>query len=330
MRHDLSAPGAGIMTTIAMPPTKACRIERFGPPGVITLADIDRPVPAAGEVLVRVHAAGVGPWDAWIRAGKSALPQVLPLTLGSDLSGVVAAIGPGVTGLRRGDAVFGVTNPNFIGAQADYAVARAAMIAPKPEGIDDIDAASVPVVAVTAWQALFEEAGLVRGQTVLIHGAAGNVGFYVMQLARWAGLNVCATASGKDRDHIRGLGAHTAIDYRTERFEDAVRGVDAVIDLVGGDTQARSFAVLKPGGILVSAVSPPDQAVAAQHGVTARFFMVDVTTARLVRVGGMLQRGSLRTEVGAVLPLADARSAHAMLEGTRPHPRGKIVMRIGD
>ena len=313
-----------------VPPMKACRIDRFGPPGVITLADIDRPVPAAGEVLVRVRAAGVGPWDAWIRAGKSALPQTLPLTLGSDLSGVVAAIGPGVSGLRLGDAVFGVTNPNFTGAQADYAVARAAMIAPKPEGIDDIDAASVPVVAVTAWQALFEEAGLVQGQSVLIHGAAGNVGFYAVQLAHRAGLTVYATASGKDRDHVRGLGAHTVVDYRTERFEDTVRGVDAVIDLVGGDTQARSFAVLKSGGILVSAVSPPDQALATRHGVTTRFLMVDVTTARLVSISGLLQRGILRTEVGAVLPLADARAAHAMLEGARPHPRGKIVMRIGD
>jgi NADPH:quinone reductase-like Zn-dependent oxidoreductase len=254
----------------------------------------------------------------------------LPLTLGSDLSGVVAAIGPGVSGLRLGDAVFGVTNPNFTGAQADYAVARAAMIAPKPEGIDDIDAASVPVVAVTAWQALFEEAGLVQGQSVLIHGAAGNVGFYAVQLAHRAGPTVYATASGKDRDHARGLGAHTVVDYRTERFEDTVRGVDAVIDLVGGDTQARSFAVLKSGGILVSAVSPPDQALATRHGVTTRFLMVDVTTARLVSISGLLQRGILRTEVGAVLPLADARAAHAMLEGARPHPRGKIVMRIGD
>ncbi|HEX4368244.1 MAG TPA: NADP-dependent oxidoreductase [Rhodopila sp.] len=318
------------MTAIAAPPTKACRIDRFGPPGVITLADIDRPVPAAGEVLIRVRAAGVGPWDAWIRAGKSALPQVLPLTLGSDLSGIVAAIGPGVGGLRCGDAVFGVTNPNFTGAQADYAVARAGMIAPKPEGIDDIDAASVPVVAVTAWQALFEEAGLTHGQTVLIHGAAGNVGGYAVQLARWARLKVCATASSKDLDYVHGLGAHTVIDYRAERFEDVVRNADAVIDLVGGDTQVRSFAALKPGGVLVSAVSPPDQALAAQHRLSARFFLVDVTTERLIRIGGMLQRGTLRTDVGAVLPLAAARTAHAMLEGTRPHPRGKIVLRIGD
>ncbi|WP_216856507.1 NADP-dependent oxidoreductase [Acidisphaera sp. S103] len=316
--------------TVAVPPTKACRIDRFGPPDVITLADIERPAPAAGEILVRVRAAGVGPWDAWIRSGKSALPQPLPLTLGSDLSGIVAAIGPGVTGLRAGDAVFGVTNPNFTGAQADYAVARAGMIALKPEGIDDIDAASVPVVAVTAWQALFGEAGLTRGQTVLIHGAAGNVGGYAVQLARWARLTVCATASAKDLDYVHGLGAHAVIDYRAGRFEDAVHGVDAVIDLVGGDTQARSFSALKRGGVLVSAVSLPDQALAARHGVTARFFLVDVTTERLVRIGEMLQQGILRTDVGAVLPLAAARSAHAMLEGTRPHPRGKIVLRIGD
>jgi NADPH:quinone reductase-like Zn-dependent oxidoreductase len=330
MKRHQSASGTNIAVAAPIPPTKACRIDRFGPPNVITLADIERPTPAAGEVLIRVRAAGVGPWDAWIRAGKSALPQPLPLTLGSDLSGFVTAIGPGVAGLRPGDAVFGVTNPNFTGAQADYAVARAAMIAPKPEGLDDIDAASVPVVAVTAWQALFEEAGLTHGQTVLIHGAAGNVGAYAVQLARWAGLTVCATASARNLDYVHILGAHTIIDHRAGRFEDTVRNADAVIDLVGGETQTRSFAVLKPGGMLVSAVSPLDQSLAARHGVKARFFLVDVTTERLIRIGGMLQRGILRTDVGAVLPLAAARTAHAMLEGTRPHPRGKIVLRIGD
>jgi NADPH:quinone reductase-like Zn-dependent oxidoreductase len=308
--------------------SKACRVRCFGTPEVIVLEDVDPPAPGEGEVLVRVKAAGVGPWDAWIRAGKSALPQPLPLTLGSDLSGVVEAVGPGVTSFAVGDHVFGVTNPRFTGAYADYAIASARMIAHKPASLTDIDAASVPVVAVTAWQALFELAQLARGQTVLVHGAAGNVGAYAVQLARWAGLRVVATAADKDHALVRSLGAETVLDYQATRFEDIVRDVDAVIDLVGGDVQARSFAVLKRGGTLISAVSPPDQSLAAQYGVKAAFFLVDVTTERLGRIATMIETGALATSVGAVLPLAAARVAHEMLEGRRPRPRGKIVLRV--
>ncbi|HEY4250772.1 MAG TPA: NADP-dependent oxidoreductase [Roseomonas sp.] len=306
----------------------ASRVHMFGAPEVITLDSIERPVPGAGEVLVRVKAAGVGPWDAWVRAGRSVLPQPLPLTLGSDLAGIVEAMGPGVADFRVGDAVFGVTNPRFIGAYAEYAVVTAGMIAKKPARLDFIDAASVPVVAVTAWQALFEQARLGRGQTVLIHGAAGNVGAYAVQFAERAGLRVIATAGARDLAHTRSLGADEVIDFRSERFEDRARDVDAVIDLVGGETQRRSFAVLRPGGVLVSAVSPPDQDAAARHGVRAVFFLVDITTARLARIAAMIDAGELTTEVGTVLPLAGAQAAHAMLEGTRPHPRGKIVLRV--
>ena len=184
-------------------PSKACRVHRFGPPDVITLEDFPPPAPGAGEVLVRVKAAGVGPWDAWIRAGKSALPQPLPLTLGSDLAGVVEAVGPGVANVAPGDAVFGVTNPHFIGSYADYALAAAGMIAKKPAALGDVDAASVPVVAVTAWQALFDQAQVMRGQTVLVHGGAGNVGAYVVQLAHRAGLRVIATAGETDLAYVR-------------------------------------------------------------------------------------------------------------------------------
>src|SRR5262245_32177002 len=155
---------------------KSARIHHYGPPEVITLEDVELPEPGEGEVLVEVKAAGVGPWDAWIRAGKSALPQPLPLTLGSDLSGEIAALGAGVSGLHVGDRVYGVTNRRFTGAYAEYAVASAAMIAPKPESLTDAEAASIPVVATTAWQGLFEQARLEAGQSVLIHGAAGNVG----------------------------------------------------------------------------------------------------------------------------------------------------------
>ena len=310
-------------------PIKACRVHRFGPPEVITLEDIESPEPSEDEVLVRVKAAGVGPWDAWIRAGRSAVPQPLPLTLGSDLSGTVEAVGSKVTAFKPGDAVFGVTNPRFTDAYAELAAASAKMIATKPARLSDVDAASVPVVAVTAWQALFGHAHLASGQTVLIHGAAGNVGAYAVQLAHWAGLRVIATAGAPDAAYVRSLGADEVIDLRAERFEEEANAVEAVVDLVGGETQTRSFSVLRPGGVLVSAVSQPDQVMAAQHCVEAMFFLVDVTTAFLSRIAEMIDAGELSTNVGAVLPLASARAAHEMLEGSRARPRGKIVLRIG-
>ena len=309
---------------------KACRVHHFGPPDVISFEDVARPHPGEGEVLIRVKAAGVGPWDAWIRAGKSVLPQPLPLTLGSDLSGTVEAVGPAVAALKPGTDAFGVTNRRFTGAYAQFAVASVGMIAAKPARLSDAEAASVPVVAVTAHQALFEQAKLVAGQTVLIHGAAGSVGAYAVQMARQAGLQVIATAAARDAEAVRGLGAHEVIDYRAVRFEDAVNSIDAVVDLVGGEVQAHSFAVLKPGGILVSAVSKPDQELATRHGVRALFFLVNVTTAHLTQIAAMIDAGDLVVNVGTILPLADARVAHEMLEGSRARPRGKIVLSVGE
>src|SRR3954451_589087 len=307
--------------------TIAVRVHRFGPPEVITLEAINLPEPAPGEALVRVAAAGVGPWDAWIRAGRSVLPQPLPLTLGSDLSGTVEAVGPGVTDFRPGQEVYGVTNGRFTGAYADYALAEAGRIAPKPATLDHLQAASVPVIAVTAWQMLFDHARVEEGRRVLIHGGAGNVGAFAVQLARHAGAHVIATASAADIGYVRELGADEAVDFRTTPFETAAREVDAVIDLVGGETQERSFAVLKRGGVLVSAVAQPDQARAAERGVRALFMLVDVTTATLVGIGRLLEDGRLRTRVGEALPLDQAVLAHRMLEGM-PHKPGKIVLRV--
>ena len=254
-----------------------------------------------------MHAAGVGPWDGWVRAGKSVLPQPLPLTLGSDFAGVIAAVGTGVAEFAPGDEVFGVTNPRFTGAYAEYASAAAGMIARKPASLTHVDAASVPVVAVTAWQALFDEARLAPGQNVLILGAAGNVGGYAVQLAQGAGVHVRTTSFG-----LKGEAGK----------------VDAVIDLVGGETQARSFSVLKAGGHLVSAVSAPDPETAKARGVTARFFLVKVTTGHLNRIAALIDEGRLRTNVGTVLPLGAAREAHEMLDGVRPRSGGKIVLSV--
>jgi NADPH:quinone reductase-like Zn-dependent oxidoreductase len=314
--------------TVSAPATMtACRVHSFGSPAVIGLERVQMLVPGEGEVLVRVHAAGVGPWDGWIRSGRSVLPQPLPLTLGSDLSGVVASVGPGVTAFQSGDAVFGVTNPRFVGACAEYAVASAGMIARRPVRLDDIDGASTPVIATTALQAV-ERAGPLAGLTVLIHGAAGCVGAYAVQLARRAGARVVATAGQRDLAYVRGLGADQVLDYRADRFEDVVRDVDVVLDFVGGDPQQRSFGVLRRGGTLISAVSEPDQALAARHGVSAAFFLVEVTTERLTALAKLIGSGALSTDVGAVLPLASARLAHEMLEGSRPRARGTIVLRV--
>lgn len=308
---------------------KAWRVHEFGPPDVMRFERIERPAPGPGEVLVKVAAAGVGPWDGWIRAGKSALPQPLPLTLGSDLSGAVVAVGDGVSVLRTGDQIYGVTNPRFIGAYAEYALAQADMISNKPTSLTHVQAASVPVIAVTAWQALFEHAQLKPGQTAVIHGAAGNVGAYAVQLARHAGIRTIATVAATDVAFVRDLGADQVIDYRARRFEDHVRDADAVIDLVGGDTQTSSFQVLRRGGKLISAVSNPDQALAARHGVDASFFLVRVTSQNLAEIAGLIDAGKLKTNVGTTLPLAKARDAHLMLEGTLPRSKGKIVLDAG-
>ncbi|WP_407158313.1 NADP-dependent oxidoreductase [Bradyrhizobium sp. STM 3557] len=307
---------------------KVWRVHSFGPPDAMMFESVPRPEPGPDEVLVKVHAAGVGPWDAWIRSGKSALPQPLPLTLGSDLAGEVQEIGPGSTNLNVGDQVFGVTNKQFLGAYAEYAVASAATLATRPRSLSPVQAAAVPVVAVTAWQALFEYARLSSGQTVLIHGAAGSVGGYAVQLARRADLHVIATAANEDIEHVRELGAAQVIDYRSQRFEQEVRQLDAVLDLVGGETQERSFAVLREGGRLVSTVSQPDQRLAKDRKVAAEFFLVDVTTERLSKIADLIDRGELKAEVGTILPLLDARKAHMMLEGQLPRPKGKIVLRV--
>lgn len=306
----------------------AWRVHEFGPPETMQFERVLVPGASPGEVLVKVHATGVGPWDGWIRGGRSVLPQPLPLTLGSDLSGEVASVGPDVTGLRVSDQVYGVTNPRFIGAYAEYALASAAMIARKPTSLTHAEAASVPVIAVTAWQGLFDQAQLTAGQTVLIHGGAGNVGAYAVQLARRAGIRIIATAATDEIAFVRELGAQTVVDFQTERFEDAARDVDAVLDLVGGETQKRSFQVLRRGGKLISAVSQPDQQLANKHGVDATFFLVNVTTRHLAELTEMIDSGHLRTRVGAVLPLADAREAHFILEGRRPPLKGKIVLAV--
>ena len=305
---------------------KACRIERFGPPDVIAIDDVDAGEPAAGEVLVRVDAAGVGPWDALIRSGRSAVPQPLPLTLGSDVAGHVVAVGAGVTEPAIGERVYGSTNARFVGAYAELAVASARMLARAPRRLDGCASAGVPVVAVTAWQML-ELAQVGAGQTVVVHGGAGSVGSVVVQLALLHGARVIATVRGAEAAAVRALGADVVEVDRAD-WQTSVRDADAVLDTVGGTLQERSFAMLRRGGFLISIVSTPDAALAQAHGVQSTFMLVDVNRIYLKRIAELIDEGALRVDVGTVLPLERAREAHEMLDGLRPRPRGKIVLHI--
>ncbi|HVQ54964.1 MAG TPA: NADP-dependent oxidoreductase, partial [Thermoanaerobaculia bacterium] len=213
---------------------KAVRVHRFGGLDAIEYEEVTVPAPEADQVLVKVRAAGVGPWDAWVREGKSALPQPLPLTLGSDLAGVVESVGAGVAAFRPGEEVFGVTNARFTGANAEYAVAEAGMLAAKPRRLTHLEAASVPVVASTAWQMVWDHGAVGPAKIVLVHGAAGNVGAYAVQLAKRAGARVLATVRAGDADRVRALGADRVIDADAERFEEAAGRVDVVLDTLGG------------------------------------------------------------------------------------------------
>jgi NADPH:quinone reductase-like Zn-dependent oxidoreductase len=305
----------------------AVLVQEFGGLEALVYMQVPRPVAGAGQVLLRVKAAGVGPWDAWVRAGMSALPQPLPLILGADLAGIVEGVGSSVADFKPGDEVFGVTNSQFTGAYAEYALAEARMIALKPSQIGFLEAASIPVVAITAWQMLFDHGQVGNTKKVLIHGAAGNVGVYAVQLAKRTNATVVATAFTKDLEYVRSLGADEVIDATITRFDDLVKDVDVVIDTVGGETLERSFDVLKPGGILVSSVSMPDKEKAAQHNVRGVFFLVKVTTEGLNTISKLLEQHQLVTDLGEVLPLTNTRLAHEMLAG-KPHKRGKIVLDI--
>ncbi len=302
---------------------KAARIHRFGPPDVVVVEDVPMPSSGPGEVLVRVKAAGAAPWDALIREGKSKVSPQPPLTLGSDLSGVVESVGPGVTDFTPADEVYGVTNPQFCGAQAEFAVAAAGMVARKPRSLDYLESASAPVIAVTAWQMLFQYAQAMGGQTVMVIGAAGNVGAYAVQMAVDAGTNVVAIGHPDDEDLLRSLGVKSIFDSSKPAFEKELPRVDAILDTVGGSTLQRCAGALKPGGKLITSVFArplPAQAI---------FFYAEVTTARLQTLATLFDQGRIKARVGSVLPLSEARQAQEMLAGA-PHKPGKIVLQIGE
>lgn len=304
---------------------RAVRVLRAGGPEVVEVQDVPVPSPGPNEVLVRVGAAGVAPWDAIIREGKSEVSPPPPLTLGSDLAGAVDRVGDAVKDFRVGDQIYGVTNPQFVGAQAEYAVCEAGMIAPRPRGLDDLEAGSAPVIAVTAWQMLFEYARSKRGETVLIVGAAGNVGAYAVEMAAGSGITVVAVARRKDEQFLRGLGARGIVDSGSAEFARELPRVDAILDLVGGETVQKCVGALKENGKLISVVS--DKIETQRDDVKPVFFYAEVTTARLRKLTEMFEAGKIRARVGSVVRLEEALRAYEMLAGA-PHEPGKIMLRV--
>lgn len=307
---------------------KAIRIHSFGGPEVLEYEDVPRPKPSNGQVLILLRAASVNPLERTIRQGvmQKVMPVKLPFIPGSDLAGVIESVGDDVAALSAGQEVYGFIPPTVGGTYAQYIAVPTDVLVAKHEALDFSSAASVPVVSMTAWQALFVYADLAEGQSVLIHGGAGGVGMYAVQFARWKGAHVTATASAKDIEFVKGLGADEVIDYKADRFEDKVSGVDVVLDVVGGETQQRSWQTIKPGGILVATTAPPSQEDAARHGVRTVMMQMQGDGEQLSTINELIAAGTVKTSVGATFPLAQA--AEAQQASAKGGVRGKIVLQI--
>lgn len=308
---------------------KAVRIHAFGGPDVLRCEDMLKPQAGAGQALVRIKAAGVNPIDWKVRVGymKELFQKILPLTLGVDMAGVIEVVGDGVTSLKPGDAVYGFLGMGR-GTYAQYVAADASALSTKPQSADFEQAAALPLVSLVGWQTLFDVARLDPGQTVLIHGASGGVGHMAVQLAKWKGAKVIGTASARNADFVRSLGADRVIDYRATRFEEVVRDVDVVLDTQAGDTQRRSYRALKKGGVLVSTLGIEDPGLAAEYGIRATGFMAQPNGRELGEIARLVDEGKLKPEVAKVLPLKDVAEAHKMSE--TGHVRGKIVLKVSD
>ncbi|HEX6510274.1 MAG TPA: NADP-dependent oxidoreductase [Chloroflexota bacterium] len=306
---------------------RAVRYHDYGPPDVLQVEDVPQPEPGEGEVLVRVRSVGVHPVDWKLRSGmyRQYMPLTFPYTPGVDLAGVVESIGPGVTGFEEGQDVYGrgpATN-------AELAAVPVVGLAPKPGNLTFEQAAAIPVGVLTAWTGLFDVAGLQPGQRLLVHGAAGGVGNFGVQLGRWKGAEVIGTSSGRNTDFVRSLGASTALDYGRTRFEDVVRDVDVVLDNIGGETQQRSWQVLKPGGILVgvAGLAPEAEERAEQLGLRAGVVSIPPDTREtLQHITDLIEAGTIVPELGPVFSMDEVSGAHALSE--TGHGRGRIILRV--
>ena len=303
----------------------AVRLKRFG--GLKALhvqQDVERPQPESGQLLIEVKATGVNPVD-WKLAeglGKGFLQP--PYTVGCEVAGVVTEVGEGHRAFKPGDAVFAYVSLQRCGGMAPYAIALPEETASKPESLSFTEAAAIPVGALTSWQAMIGAAGLKAGQCVLIHGASGGVGSLAVQIAKARGAVVFGTASGDNADYVRQLGVDRFINYKEEQFDQVIRGVDVVYDCVGGDTQTRSFKVLKEGGALVSIVSEPPAKLAKQHKVTASMVAVQPNGSQLAEIGSMIDDGKLKPRVDQTFPLTEAPQALALSQQGKA--KGKLVL----
>jgi NADPH:quinone reductase-like Zn-dependent oxidoreductase len=301
--------------------------KEFGGPQVLQVSEVPRPQPLPTEVLVRVKAIGVNPVEAFIRAGAFPLIGQPPFILGWDISGVVEEVVPGTSRFQVGDEVYGMPFfPRAASAYAEYIAAPSRQLARKPKNLTHAQAAALPLAALTAWQALIDIAHVERGQRVLIHGAGGGVGHLAVQLARWRGAHVIGTASAGKHDFIRGLGAHEVIDYKTARFENVAKDVDVVFELIGGDYAERSIPVLKPNGLLVTAVERSNAALAAKVKAAGRRFAgvaVEPDYVALEKMATLAEGGQLRPHVEREFPLEAAGEAQAFLD---TGVKGKVVL----
>ena len=308
---------------------KAVRFHTFGDPDVLVYEDAPKPESKDGEVLIQVAAAGINPVDAMVESGamEKEVSHSLPLIPGWDVAGTIAALGPGVTGFAVGDAVFAFADIRHDGAYAEFIALPADLVTSKPASVNFTAAASIPLAGTTAWEALAEQANLQSGQTILIHGAGGSVGAFAVQFAKAIGATVIGTATGDDVEYARSIGADTVIDYKTEKFEDIAKNVDAVLDTISGETQARSWATLRDGGILVSTLpgaEPP--ADAAARGVQGKSFSAHPDGAYMKEIGRLVDAGKVKTRVGATFPLSEAKQAQEQAKSG--HTQGKIVLTV--
>lgn len=304
---------------------KGIRLHEFGGPDVLKYEDIPRPEPKAGDVLVRVQAAGVIATDWQFRSGlmPGFLGITLPATPGWDVSGTVEALGPGVDRLRVGDEVYAMLPGQ--GGYAEYAVAHADTVAFRPASLDAIEAGAVPLAATTAYKCLYTTAQVSDGQTVLIHGAAGGVGSFAVQLAKARGASVIAVASGKNLAFVRSLGADQVIDHGAVRFEDFAQDVDVVLDVIGGDNIGRSLHALRKGGLLVTiAGQPPGPESLAPQSLRAAFVSAEPDGEALLAITRLIEDGRVKPHIHRVLPLAEAAEAHRTLEAGQV--QGKLVL----
>lgn len=294
---------------------KAIQVHTYGPADTFTLEEVEQPMISSNELLIKIHAASVNHIDALKASGviKYIYPLQFPWIPGSDFAGVVEETGSEVTEYKKGDLVYG-SNTNG-GAYATFIAVRRDQVSKMPAKLNFIEAASVPMVATTAWQGLFEHGHLKKNQTVLIHGAAGAVGGYAVQLARNAGARVIATAKTKNIEYVKSLGAMEVIDYTITAFEDEVQNVDLVFDLVGGEVQQRSYAVVKEGGYLIAANQPVSDAEAKRYKIHALFMHARPTATGLEMLAHLFDEGKLKTDIAQVYPLADAATAWKNIGG---------------